>query len=34
MYYFIYVLWLVFPVAINLDAPTLYNIQDLQEEDF
>jgi hypothetical protein len=34
MYYFIYVVWFVFPVAINSVAPTLDNLHDLQEEDF
>jgi hypothetical protein len=34
MYYFIYVLWFAFPIAINLDAPTLDNLQDLQKQDF
>jgi hypothetical protein len=34
MYYFIYVLWFVFPVAVNSDAPTLDNLKDMQEQDF
>jgi hypothetical protein len=34
MYYLFIVLWFVFPVIVNFDAPTLDNLQDLQEEDF
>jgi hypothetical protein len=34
MYCFIYVLWFVYLVAINLVAPMLDNLQDLQEEGF
>ena len=34
MYYFIYVLRFVFPVAVNSDALMLDNLQDLQEQDF
>jgi hypothetical protein len=34
VYFFIYVLWFVFSVAVNSDALTLDNLQDLQEQDF
>jgi hypothetical protein len=34
MYYLFTVLWFVFPVAVDSDAPTLDNLQDLQEQDF
>jgi hypothetical protein len=34
MYCFTYVLWFVFPVAVNSEAPTLDNLQDHQEKDF
>jgi hypothetical protein len=34
MYYLFIILWLVFPVAIDSDAPMLDNLQDLQEQDF
>jgi hypothetical protein len=34
MYCLFIVLWFVFPVAIDSDAPTLDNLQDHQELDF
>jgi hypothetical protein len=34
MYYLFIVLRFVFPVAVGLDAPTLDNLQDHQEQDF
>jgi hypothetical protein len=34
VYFFIYVLWFVFSVVVSPDAPTLDNLQDLQEQDF
>jgi hypothetical protein len=34
MYYLFIVLWFMFPVAIDSDALTLDNLQDLQEQDF
>jgi hypothetical protein len=34
MYCFFIVLWFVFPVAIDLDTPTLDKLQDLQEQEF
>jgi hypothetical protein len=33
MYCLFIVLWFVFAVTVNLDVPTLDNLQDLQEED-
>jgi hypothetical protein len=34
MYYLFIVMWFVFLVAIDSDAPMLDNLQDLQDEDF
>jgi hypothetical protein len=34
MYYLFIVLWFVFPVAVDSDAPTLDKLQDLREQDF
>jgi hypothetical protein len=34
MYYFNYILRFVFLVVVNLDAPMLDNLQDIQEQDF
>jgi hypothetical protein len=34
MYCFNYILWFVFLVVVNLDAPMLDNLQDIQEQDF
>jgi hypothetical protein len=34
MYYLFIVLWFVFLVAIDSDAPTLDNLQNLPEQDF
>jgi hypothetical protein len=34
MYYLFIVLWFVFLVAVNSDAPTLDKLQDLQKQDY
>jgi hypothetical protein len=34
MYCLFIVLWFVFPVVVDSDAPKLDNLQDLQEQDY